>query len=221
MRTVTAIEPQKRQKERMNLYLDGAFAFSISVSAAAEVGLHQGQKLSPAEVEKLRDVDLLHRSLNSALRLLSQRPRSEAEIRARLRRRGYEADTIQQVLVKLKERKLVDDVAFARFWRENRESFRPRSRRLIDLELRQKGVEAKAIAEATAGVDDEISAYKAAQKKAKSLGGLDYPSFSNRLGAFLRRRGFAYDLINLTVERIWQEQGNTQPDLQSCTERGF
>jgi regulatory protein len=221
MKTVTSIEPQKRQRERVNLYLDGAFAFSVSVSVAAEVGLYQGQRLAPVEVEKLKDADLHASSLNSALRLLSQRPRSEAEIRTRLRRRGYDAGTIEQVLVKLRERKLLDDLAFAQFWRESRENFRPRSRRLIELELRQKGVDAEAIAEVTAAVDDELGAYKAAQKKARSLAGLDYHSFRKRLGAFLRQRGFAYELINITIERIWQEQGNIQPDLQSCRERGF
>jgi len=222
MRTVTAIEPQKTQKGRVNLFLDGGFAFSLSALVAAEVGLQQGQKLSPADIEKLKNTDLLHRSLNSALRYLSPRPRSESEIKARLRRSGYDADTIQQVLTKLKEQKLVDDVTFARFWRENRERFRPRSRRLVALELKQKGVSTEAIAEATSEFDDELGAYRAAQKKARSLAGLDYSSFRKHLGAFLRQRGFDYELIHRTVDRIWQEQGNLQPDLQSCsTERGF
>jgi regulatory protein len=222
MKTITAIESQKSKKGRVNLFLDGAFAFSISTSVAATIGLQEGQKLSYTEIEKLKNAELLHRSLNSALRFLSPRPRSEAEIRARLRRHGYDVDIIQQVIDKLKEQKLVDDTAFAQFWRENRENFKPRSRRLIEVELRQKGVDADTIAEATEMVDDEIVAYKAAQRKAISLSGLDYLSFRKRLGTFLRQRGFSYDLINMTIERVWQEQGNIQPDLQSCsTERGF
>jgi len=164
----------------------------------------------------------LHRSLNSALKYLSPRPRSEAEIRARLRRHGYDVDILQQVITKLKEQKLVDDTVFAQFWRENRENFKPRSRRLIEVELKQKGVDAETISEATEGFDDELGAYKAAQRKAIPLTGLDYPSFRKRLGTFLRQRGFSYELINMTIERVWQEQGNIQPDLQSCsTERGF
>jgi regulatory protein len=222
MNTITAIERQKTQKGRFNLFLDGAFAFSISIPVAATLGLQEGQKLSPTEIEKLKDAELLHRSLNTALRFLSPRPRSEAEIRARLRRQGYDMEIIQQVIARLKEQKLVDDTLFAQFWRGNRENFKPRSRRLIEIELKQKGVDAETIAETTAGFDDEIGAYKAAQKKAISLSGLDYPVFRKRLGTFLRQRGFPYELINRTIERIWQEQGNIQPDLQSCnTERGF
>jgi len=222
MKTVTAIEPQKAQKGRVNIFLDGGFAFSLSTIVVAEVGLQEGQKLALSDIERLKKADSLHRSFNSALRYLSPRPRSEAEVRARLRRHGFDADTIQEVVAKLREQRLVDDVSFARFWRENREHFKPRSRRLIDLELRQKGVDAETVAEATSGIDDELGAYRAAKRKAGSLAGLDYPSFRKRLGAFLRQRGFAYGLINLTIERVWQEQGNQQPDLQSCsTERGF
>jgi regulatory protein len=116
------------------------------------------------------------------------------------------------VLARLKERGLVDDIAFARFWRENRENFRPRSRRLIELELKQKGVDAETIAEATAGVDDEPSAYRAAQRKARSLAHLDHSSFRKHLGDFLKRRGFDYELVNRTIDRVWQERDDAQPN---------
>lgn len=213
MNAVTAIESQKRRKGRVNVFLDGGFAFSLSLPVAAEVRLHQGQMLSPSDIERLKSADLLHRSLDSALKYLSPRPRSEAEIRAQLHRHGFDADTIQQVLTKLKEQRLVDDAAFARFWRENRENFRPRSRRVLELELRQKGVDAETVANATAGVDDELGAYRAAQRKARSLAGLDYSSFRKRLGTLLKQRGFDYELVNCTIDRVWQEQVKPQPNL--------
>ena len=212
MNTVTVVGTQMKRKGRVKVFLDGGLAFSLSLPVAAEVGLHKGQTLSLPEIERLKSADRLQKSLNSALRYLSPRPRSEAEIRARLNRHGFDADTIQQVLTKLKEQGLVDDIAFARFWRENRENFRPLSRRLIELELKQKGVDAETIAEASAGVDDELGAYRAAQRKARSLAGLDYSSFRKRLGAFLKRRGFDYELVNCTIDRVWQEQDNARPD---------
>ena len=210
MNTVTVIETRMKRKGRVKVFLDRGFAFSLSLAVAAEAGLHKGQTLSLPEIERLKSADRLHRSLNSALRYMSPRPRSEAEIRARLNRHGFDADIIEQVLTKLKEQGLVDDIAFARFWRENRENFRPLSRRLMELELKQKGVDAEAIAEATAGVDDELAAYQAAQRKARSVEGLDYSSLRKRLGAFLKRRGFGYELINRTIDRVWQERDNAQ-----------
>lgn len=206
MKTVTAIEPQKKKRGRVNLFLDGGFAFSLSHPVAIMVGLHEGQKLSSTEIENLKSADQLHRSLDSALKFLGPRPRSKAEIRARLHRRGFDAETIQEVLARLKEQKLVDDAAFARFWRQSRENFRPRSRRLIEVELRRKGVDTETILEATEGLDDELGAYRVAQRKAISLAGLDYYNFRKRLGTFLKQRGFAYETINHTIDQIWQEQ---------------
>jgi regulatory protein len=208
MKRVTAIETQKAKRGRVNLFLDGAYAFSLSVPVASMAGLHEGQELTSKEVEKLKNDDLLQRSLHSALRYLSPRPRSETEVRTRLRRQGFDADTIQQVIDRLKEQKLIDDADFARFWRENRENFRPRSRRFIEFELRQKGVDAETATEVTAGLDDELNAYRAAQRKAWSLKGLDYHNFRNRLSAFLKQRGFSYEVINRITNRVWQEQTN-------------
>lgn len=206
MKKVTGIECQKAKKGRVNLFLDGTFAFSLSAALASVAGIHEGKELTPEEVERLKNEDLFHRSLNNALRYLGPRPRSEAELRTRLRRQGFDSNTIQRVIEKLKEQALIDDAGFARFWCENRENFRPRSRRFVEFELRQKGVDAETAAESTAQLDDESNAYRAAQKKVGSLAGLDFQSFYKRLSAFLRQRGFSYEVINHTVNRLWQEQ---------------
>jgi regulatory protein len=208
--TVTGIE--RRYRGKVRVLLDSGTPLTLSGPVAAEVGLREGQELSAADIESLRSADRLHLSLNAALRFLGPRPRSEAEIRARLNRRGFDAETVERTLGRLRERGLVDDAAFARFWRENRESFRPRSSRLMGLELRRLGVDAGTVAEATAGVDDERGAYRAAQRKARLLAGLDYPAFRKRLGGFLRRCGFDYEVVNRTVDLVWQEQTRPQPD---------
>lgn len=211
MNTLTVVETRKN-RQGVKVILDGGSAFSLSLAVAAEAGLHKGQTLSIPEIERLKSTDQLHRSLNSALRYMSSRPRSEVEIRTRLNRHGFDTETIRKVLAELRKQGLVDDVAFAQFWRENRENFRPRSRRLMELELKQKGVDAEIIAEATIDVDDDQGAYRAAQKKARSLSGLDYPSFRKRMGSFLKRRGFDYELSNRIIDRIWQEQSSELPD---------
>ena len=151
--------------------------------------------------------DESQRCLHAALRYLSFRPRSEAELRFRLSRRGFDGETIAHVLTKLKEQHLVDDVAFAQFWRDNRQAFSPRSRRLIEQELSSKGVAAETIAEVTARLDDELQAYEAAQRKLRHAKALAYPDFCRKLGAFLRRRGFNYETIRHTIDRAWKEVG--------------
>ena len=143
--------------------------------------------------------------LDAAYRYLSYRPRSEFEMRVWLGRKGYGSRTIETTLSTLKTKGLLDDLAFARFWRESRESSSPRSRAALRRELRQKGIDPDVVAEALDGVDEEAAAYRAAQRKATRLGALDYSDFRTRLSAVLRRRGFSYDVTEHTVNRLWQE----------------
>jgi regulatory protein len=207
MKKVTAIRDGRRGK-RVNVFLDDKFAFSLEAEVAVKQGLQVGQELSESNVEVLTRSDLFHRCLNAAIHYLSYRPRSEAELRQRLHRRGFDGDNVEAALTKLKAQGLVNDLAFAQFWKDNRESFSPRSQWLTRLELRQKGVADDIIDQIVAEVDDGDSAYRAAVSRARSLALSDYHSFRRRLGEYLKRRGFGYGVISHTVERVWQEQGS-------------
>lgn len=205
MKTISAVKVQRRGRERANIFLDGTFAFSLGREVVEEQGLHPGQVLTDSQIEELVGADLFGKCYNAALRLLSYRPRSDAEIRARLSRR-FGKEIIDRVLLQLKARQMVDDAAFAQFWRENRESFSPRSKRLLKLELRQKGIDPEVVDEVLEGFDDDESAYRAAKRKGRTLE-RDYETFRRKLGAFLGRRGFSYGVIKRTIERLWQELG--------------
>ena len=209
MSKITAIRVGRKQGKRVNVFLDGGFAFSLEAEVAIREGLQVGQELSASQIEALARSDFFHRCLNTAAHYLGYRPRSEFELRERLQRRGFDGDSVDAVLAKLKEQGLVDDTAFAQFWRDNRQSFSPRSQWLTKLELRQKGVAADIIDQVVDAVDNTDSAYRAALSKARSLSQSDYQSFRRRLGEYLKRRGFGYGVINHTVERIWQEQGRS------------
>jgi len=206
MKKVTAVRSGKRGK-RVNIYLNEKFAFSLEAEVALKEGLKAEQAISEDEIEALKKADLFQRCLNAAFHFLSYRPRSEAELRQRLQRRGFDGDNVAAVLARLKERGLVDDLAFAQFWKDNRQSFSPRSQWLTRLELRQKGVAQEIIDRVAAQVDDEDCAYRAAVAKARRLSTADYEGFRRRLGEYLKRRGFGYGLIKPTVERVWQERG--------------
>lgn len=205
MSMVTALRLGKGRGKRVNVYLDGAFAFSLGVEVVAKEGLKVGQELTRSQIEALGIVDGSRRCLEAAMRYLSYRPRSEFELRERLTRRGFDSDGIETVITRLKEQGLVDDTDFARFWRDNRQSFSPRSRRLTGLELRRKGVAEEVIDRVVGEVNDDDSAYRAALSRAYRLTASDYQSFRHRLAEYLRRRGFGYRVINNTVEQLWRE----------------
>lgn len=205
MSKITALRVGKGRKKRVNVFLDDRFAFSLEAEVVIKEGLQVGQELSASQIEALARSDHFHRCLNAATHYLGYRPRSVFEVRERLQRRGFDDNTIGVVIAKLKEQGLVDDLAFAQFWKENRDSFSPRSQWLTKLELRQKGV-ADDIIDQVIKIDDDDSAYRAALSKARRLPRSDYQDFRRRLGEYLKRRGFGYGVINLTVERVWEER---------------
>jgi len=205
MKKVTAIGEGKRRKRRVNIFLDDKFAFSLEAGVALKEGLRVGQELSEGDIETLAGAELSQRCLNAALRYLAYRPRSESELRERLAQRGFDGDIVATAIARLKAQGLVDDLAFAQFWKENRQSFSPRSQWLTRHELKQKGVTDDVIERVVADVDDEDSAYRAAIAKARKLPVNDYQGFRRRLGEYLKRRGFGYGVINNTVKKIWEE----------------
>ena len=206
MRKITTLRVGRGRKKRVNVSLDGRFAFSLEAEVAIKEGLQVGQELFPSQIEALARSDHYHRCLNAAAHYLSYRPRSESELRKRLQQRGFDIDSVDAVIAKLKEQGLVDDIAFAQFWKDNRESFSPRSQWLTKLELRRKGIDGDIIDQVVETINDSDSAYRAALSKARSLSLSDYPSFRHRLAGYLKQRGFSYEVINHTVEQVWQER---------------
>jgi len=212
MARITALLKGGGRGKRVKVFLDGKFAFSLEAELAAKEHLEVGGELSTIQIEALGRSDGFQRCFNAAVRYLGYRPRSEAEMKERLYRRGFKDESVEAVIIKLKEKGLVDDVYFAQFWKDNREMFSPRSQRLTRLELRRKGVANNIIEQITGSVDDEDSAYRAAAGKSGRLSLTDYQSFRRRLGGYLRRRGFDYEIINHTVERMWRERGGRDKD---------
>lgn len=149
------------------------------------------------------------RGLAAGLRMLAHRARTEAEVRNRLTQR-FTLEVVAQTIAQLKERRFLDDAAFARGWRESRERRRPRGEALLRQELLQRGVALDVIEEAFQGFDAASNAYRAGCKLARRISAATREDFRRRLWAHLQRKGFEQDVIRETVERMWQEL----PELQ-------
>jgi len=208
MSKITAIRAGKGRRKRVSIHLNGKFALSLEAEEVAKARLKTGQELDESQLEALTRADKYQRCLNAALQYLGYRPRSEAEMRERLNRRGFDIDSIAAVITRLKEQELLDDAAFAHFWKDNRQSFSPRSQWLVKMELSRKGIATEIIDEVVGEADDNESAYRAALGKARVLSSSDHGNFRRRLGYYLKRRGFNYEVISHTVERLWQERGS-------------
>jgi regulatory protein len=208
MRKITAIEAQKNNPNRVNIYLDGEFAFGLAKIVAA--WLKVGQSLNEQKIEKLQAEEWREKAYQQAMLFLGYRARSEAEIRKNLEKHEIPTSVIDETIQRLREARLVDNEQFAQSWVANRSEFRPRSKRVLSVELKHKGLAESAIRSATEAVNEEALAYAAAQKRVHRLEGLEWIEFRKKLGEFLARRGFAYEVIAPTVKRLWLERDGRQ-----------
>lgn len=210
-RTVTAITAQKRNPQRVSIYLDGEFAFGLARIVAAWLSV--GEVLEEERIQALQRDDELEVAYQQALHFISYRVRTTQEVSRKLTEKGFSESTVSQTVDRLRENHLLDDAQFAQLWVENRANFSPRSLRVLAYELRQKGVAEEDIQGALPEAEDEEAlAYQAAQRQARRYQGLDRTEFRNRLGAFLARRGFGYGTIAPVVDRLWQESQSSEAD---------
>ena len=208
MKKITAVVVQKRNPNRVNIYLDGEYAFGVARIVAA--WLRVGSELDEKKIEQLQAEDTREWALQQAMLFLSYRARSESEIRQNLRKHEIPDPVIDLTLEKLRQDGLANDNEFAQAWVENRSMFRPRSRRMLAMELRQKGLDNESMHSALQNVDDEPLAYEAAQKRATRFKDLEWNEFRKKLSEFLARRGFSYSVIAPVVTRIWNETHNQE-----------
>lgn len=200
---VTALTSQKRNNQRINVYLDGEFAFGLSRIVAA--WLQVGQEISDEKIAELLAEDSREVAYQRALKFISHRPRSEYEVRKNLIKHDIAEENIEYTMNRLKRSGLIDDADFARLWVENRSDLRPRSRYALTHELRQHGIEDKIIEETLDPLDDESLAYQAAIKRAPRFKALDWDSFRQKMFNYLSQRGFNYNTSKHVIHRAWTE----------------
>ena len=143
---------------------------------------------------------------NLALRFLSYRPRSEKEVRDKLKTKQVDSQVIEKIILKLREKKFIDDEEFAKGWIESRSRFKPRSARLIGIELKQKGIEKdlidKLINDLSLTVSDLQSAKNLVEKKIGRFKNLPKQEIYQKLGRFLASKGFNWDTIKKSIDEI-------------------
>ena len=201
---ITAIEPQQKNPQRLNIYLDGEFAFGLAAIVAA--WLKVGQELGEEKIASLKAEDECEVTYQKALHFLNYRPRSSAEVRQNLLKRGISESLTNATVDRLQSAGLINDETFARNWVENRNAFRPRGKPALRMELRRKGLsEEIAGSVLDAHVDEDALAWEAARKYARRLAGLEWPEFRRKLGGFLARRGFSYATLAPIVSKVWEE----------------
>lgn len=216
MPKITLLEPQKRHAERVNVYLDGEFAFGLNALDAA--ALRQGQILTEDELTQLQARDAVVQAVEKGMVLLSYRPRSTHEVRQKLQRNGFAPPVVEQALARLEALHYLDDEAFARFWVESRATHKQLSQRALRYELKQKGIADDVIEEVLRDTNDAESALQAASTYARKLRGHAPQRFKEKLGQFLQRRGFSYSETRHTTQAVFAQLMGDDPDFFALNE---
>lgn len=195
---ITALEPQKKRKSRLNLYVDGTFKSGIDAGTAASLGLFEGKEIEESDLSSLADEESYQLCLDKAFLLLGIRMQTEYELWEKLGKKSLRRD-IGKTIARLKELGYVDDCRFAALWVDSRSS--TRGANLLRTELIKKGVKKEVIDGELSHLEreDQIAAAVAVISSKDKLG-LNKEERFKKLGGLLARRGFSYDIIKKALE---------------------
>lgn len=203
---ITKIEPQKRNKNRVSVYIDETFAFGVDMEVAYAYGLKEGLDIDRQWLDEVVRKEEQFRAQNYALNLLSYRARSEREIMERMQQKGYESSVIEDTIAYLKEQGYLDDYAFAEMFIRDKSELNKYGQNRIRTELYKKGVAREVINGLIEEMIDSNSEYEKAkelaEKKIKSYQKDSKQAQHRKLNGFLIRKGYPYDVVSRVVKEL-------------------
>lgn len=211
MPTVTRLEPVGSRGDRLRVHLDGEARCEVTPAVADRLGLEEGRELSDERAGQLLAEGERRAALDAAFEYLSHRPRSRAEVRRRLSRKGFGEDAVVFAIDRCVALDYLDDRVFAADFAKDRIRLKPRGALRIESELRKKGVSE---ADAKAGIEDAFREEgvterelleRAARKRWRSRRSDDPEVVRRRLSSYLGRRGFRHSEIRDVVESLLEE----------------
>lgn len=194
---ITSIKQQVKRSDRYSIFVDGKYAFSLSESGLIESRLAGGQELDAAELKRLKKAAGLDKAYYNAIRYAAMRSRSQWEMEMYLRRKEADKDASEEIIRRLADLNMVNDLDFARSWISSRRLLKSTSKRRLRLELMQKHVPGDIIDEALAEdqTDERQTLRNLIEKKRRR-----YPD-EQKLMQYLARQGFSYDDIKSALRK--------------------
>ncbi len=147
-----------------------------------------------------------------AIRYITIRPRSEHELRMYFAKKKVSPEIAEKIIDRLKQQKFLDDKAFAAWWIDQRIRVKQSSMRIIQMELKQKGIGKEMIEEILKDKDtkevERESIEKLLEKKMRRSASLSKEEAYKKLGQFLQRRGFGYAEIKPELTKFLEKEYN-------------
>lgn len=196
MAIISQIEIQKRNKQRVNLYVDGEFYSGLQLVAVARLGLREGAEVDEATLKEVVHQSEISYAFEKCVDYLSKSMKTTKQIRDYLRKKGVVSEVEEIVVQKLKDYHYVDDQLYVQLYTE--QNSLSKGQRRIKNELMQKGIY-KEMAEQVE-VDDQKqrqTAVELSQKYMKNKTN-DFKTLQ-KLQRFLVYRGFDYDVVSQII----------------------
>lgn len=210
MPIITAITPQKNNRDIYNIYIDDKFLCGLSSIEISSNDLRVNKKITSNLINSILETSGGDKAYNLSLRYLSFRPRSVYEMRQYLIRKKIAKKHIDESIEKLLKTKLLDDEKFCDSWINSRDLVKPTSKKILFLELVAKGIDKNIIEKILNQRSDdiEINNIKLIIQKKISLG-----ADRDKVIKFLLRRGYRYSDIKKALS-LTAANGN-QPESNS------
>ncbi len=201
--TITSAVKQKNNPNMIRIYIDDAYAFSMPVEEYLKMDLYERNELSEEEMKTIREEVNVKRAKQYGIRLLTSRDRSEHEVRERLIQKGFDRDAAENAVVQLKAMGYINDRLFAHKYISDRLKLKPKSKKALTYELRNKGISADLLMEVLDEfeLDESLIAYRIAKKKYGKYDIHD-PAIRKKLASFLGHRGFSYEIIRDVIKQM-------------------
>ncbi len=203
---ITRIERQ-RNKPRYSIYLDGEPALDIHSETLLKSGLRRNDVLDENTIQRVKLEDLFQTAKQRALHFLSYRPRSEREIRDKLKNEKFEENIIVRVVENLKQNRLINDLEFGKMFARDSMMRKPLGKMVMKQKLFQKGIQRDAIEKILQEIYDEQDehgiALALAEKRLPRLKNLDEIKQKQRISSYLAGRGFNWETIHNVIERMF------------------
>lgn len=202
MAEITAITPQKKDKTRCNIEIDGRFYCGMKLETVMKNRLKAGICISSDELSRLQLESEKQTALDKALTHISASMKTEKEIRDYLKKKGYLQDVCDYVVEKMSGYGFLDDALYAKQYAES--AGKKKGARLIALELKRKGIDDGTIGETVSSLQGgEESAKRALEKY---LRGKEINRDTLRKAyAHLIARGYDYDTARSALGALGEE----------------
>jgi len=212
--TITSFVAQVKKRRgmgtRVNVFIDEKFSFALDILVIEKYRLARGSVVNAALLSNLLREDGDAKAYAKAIFFMGYRARSEAEVRARLKRDEWPDEVIARVLARLREQGFLNDENFSAMWVENRSHSRPRGGRMLQHELRQKGVDKEIIEASLPDAEEESdNALAALKPKLRLLAKFDERTAREKGIQFLMRRGFNYGVAKIA----WEQSREDDEDI--------